>query len=440
MMFKKSGSALLRMFGVTDKMVKRSKVQKRGKRVEMDRRFLHPYQREGHSKDGYIGEKTEGRGEYAISKNAFKFDSIKEQKISDNVKLLLSKIDFRNNKYGKEEILMKAGDDAEISLRNEILKHENFCGCKIWTNKRVKKYLGDTGPNEIDIIVLSPNKLYAFECKNISGTLMKNPNEFDQKNRWVYIKVAHANNKALNNDTNMMLSEDIAERNKLKIKKLQKYLLDKEVAIPNKCFENKVVFMNRNFKIKDDHTKSFSDDIITYRNLQTYLEKQGISDYKQLVSALVAMCLEHESENGAFPVNTFSNRLNDNSEIIRAINDLPSWDYICLYGGGKQRCDIRYLKGIFLNPPSEEILNNIGKIKVIAPRSVNEVDQNRCCEMLKLNLYDKGGKYVMRCDGDYIKNTALSYHPAGKPRVEHKFLYEIEEILLNGLYRSEEDH
>ena len=46
----------------------------------------------------------------------------------------------------------------------------------------------------------------------------------------------------------------------------------------------------------------------------------------------------------------------------------------------------------------------------------------------------------MSCDGDYIKNRQLSYNPAGKPGIDHKFLYEIDEILLNGLYRAEEDY
>ncbi|OQX25558.1 MAG: hypothetical protein BWK80_15005 [Desulfobacteraceae bacterium IS3] len=444
-MFKKTGRAFLKLFGVTDEMIARSKAQKK---KEESKPFPSSSQRDMSSNSEHIESQTndhtkceDARLAENIKKNDL--DNIEKQKIINNIKRIVSEINFEDNKDKKEEKLMKAGDDAEISLRNEILKHENFFGCRIWTNKRVKKFFGDRGPNEIDIIVLSPKKLYTFECKNISGTLMINPNTCDQKNRWVIFKVAYGNDKFLNDDTKVKLNEDICELLKLKTEKLQNYLLEKNIGIPDTCFESKVVFMNPNFKINDDQLTLFFGDIITYKNLQTYLEKQNISDYRHMISALVELCLNHEKDNikeeKGFLFKEFSRGLNDNTEIIQVIDSLPSWDYVYLYGGGRKRCDIRFLKQIFLNPPSEEILNDIGRIKVLAPRSASEADTGRFNELLKLNLYDKNGKYIMSCNGDYIKNRPLSYNPAGHPEIARKFLYEIDEILLNGLYRAEED-
>jgi len=442
-MFKKSGRALLKLFGVSDEMIARSKAQKKERQSKTDKRFPPSSQKEMSPNAERPYFKAKEKNNHVKSGENGSYDA-EQQKIISNVKRILSAIDFEKNKVGKEEILMKAGDDAETALRNEILKHENFFGCKIWTNKRVKKYFGDKGPNEIDIIVLSPNKLYTFECKNISGTLMINPNTSDQKNKWIILKVAYENDRVQNDNTKVRLSEDISELMRLKTERLQNYLLEKMIPMSDTYFESKVVFMNPNFRIMHEQQNAFSSNIITFKNLQTYLEKQNISDYRHLISALVALCLDREKNNmsrkGEALFKEFGRELNSNTELIQAIDSLPSWDYVYLYGGGWRRCDIRFLKKIFLNPPSTDILNNIGRIKVLAPRSVNELSKKRLCDLLKLNLYDKNGKYVMSCDGDYINNKQLSYNSAGKPEISRKFLYEIDEILLSGLYRAEEDY
>lgn len=328
--------------------------------------------------------------------------------------------------------ILKAGDEGEALLANTFLSHGNFTGCFWWSSKRVKEGIGDKGPNEIDIIILSHNYIYSLEAKNYAGRLIKNYNKNDIKHPWIRLKSKRDQaGKIVNDSTEIELVENLDASLEIKVLKLISYLHKRNIKIQKSLFKRKVIFTNKNFVLDD----SVNDErLICLDKLKPYLDSDGnIPDQSSLfVSSLIRYILDEESAARIqFPDSGF-NSLAANLDLVRSINFLPSWDHLVFFGGKKIRGDVFLDCQIFNNQDDLKILIEDCDIKFHCERNPERIKKdwdsgkNQRAEIVTSNARQSIIK-ELNYHHPYIR-----FHAVGDKKPETISVYEIEKVELRG--------
>jgi len=344
----------------------------------------------------------------------------------------------------KPDEKMEAGDNAEKELQEYITHHENFLGCECWLNKRLKDKIGGGEGKEIDIIVITSSKIYFFESKNYSGYIIKNPNTFDEKHKWIRIKSSYENGNLSTSNTSTLPEENLADILREKVIFFTQKLSDNGIVINNDKIIYKLIFMNRNLSIEPS---ILSDtDILMRNSLEKFLsqEQDNIPEEKRIIIALIRYCLKQEGnlETNA-TLHAISDRYKDkniltmNEKLISYINSLPSWDHVVLFGGKKIRGDVLKIKKIFKSLDNLDFLNDKCVIKVESPRNENDLLEKyeKSQNIISLKIYDINNQLIDTREGNFFKESKLKIHPAGSSKTEFISIYQIEEIHLRGLYK-----
>ena len=270
--------------------------------------------------------------------------------------------------------IMEAGDKGERELKEYITYHENFLGCECWLNKRIKEKIGVAG-KEVDIIVLTSEKIYLFESKNYSGHLMRNLNKFDEK-KWLRVQCTYDDEGKLTSTMKTSVEDDLTSVLYDKVIFFIEKLSENGIYIDSSKVVHKLIFVNRNLSIDSNLIAKF--DFITRDNLENFLnqEHQSLPEEKKVIMALIRYCLKLEGklDNSDSSLHAISDKYKKdmlimNDDLIDYIEELPSWDHIVLFGGKKVRGDIIKLKKIFKTTDNLECLNYKCKVKVDSPTS-----------------------------------------------------------------------
>jgi len=343
---------------------------------------------------------------------------------------------------------MESGDEGERKLKECITHHENFFGCECWLNKRIKEKIGIAG-KEIDIIVLTSEKIYLFESKNYSGHLMKNPNQFDEKNKWIRIKRSYDGRNVSNSDTEISLEEDLTSVLYDKVNFLIEKLLEKGIDIDMSKVVHKVIFMKKHLSIDSNLIANF--DFVTRDRLENFLnqEHHSLPEEKKVIMALIRYCLKLEGklDNSDSSLHAISDKYKKdilimNNNLINYIEGLPTWDHVILFGGKKDRGDILKLKKIFKTTENLECLNYKCKIKVDSPKSeadlINRYKNGQY--IITLNIYDQNDKFMATKEGNPYEDSEIKIHAAGSEKPKSISIYQVEEIHLQGLYKISNEY
>lgn len=389
-----------------------------------------------------------------LNKNTF---VNKENDKSKNFNNLYRKVNRDNNDFGWIHAATKdvpdivpmspdqreiAGDRGEAILLSSIeKKSDKTLGCYWWSNKRVKDQ-GESGKSEIDLLLISHNYIYLFESKYWSGTLTINPNIADKKNRWVFYKPKYIGNVKSNEDTEIILFEDMTVDLLHKMEKLKSKLEKNKIIIDREKFKNMIVFTNSRINI--DESIKENDKVVSLSDLDKHLDNdlKNLSKEEIIIISLVRHiinleytdktknCLNQawkECSNSDIP-------LTANIDLIKFIQNLPSWDTIKFYGGKTVRGDILKIQKTF-NNLRDDILTNDCKISVKTPRNKYEIiDKINKQEDLTVEIKRNGElKIQTSINPEFSK---IKFHKVGSEKPEWISIYSIEEIHLNGLYNQ----
>jgi hypothetical protein len=346
---------------------------------------------------------------------------------------------------------IKAGEEGEIVLRDKAMS--SFSDhCHWWANKRAKKLIGDksdSGPNEIDFIIVSHNNIHLFEAKHFSGYLMRNPiyPVQDKVHPFITVKRQFKDNKPVDNNSNIKLMENLVEKLEIKKNKLAHLLQEKGINIDSNKIKYYVVFTKRNFHIDDSvfNTGLFSrETLFSVNDLKKYLEKDEPNlDYEKLSleAQLVKYIINNEKNNVALEtldtVRSEQQYLTSNILLIDTINSLPSWDCVVCYNGDEIRGDLLKVKDIFnfenatdlgfLNKPCDIIVHTKRDPKQIRNDWDSGINQ-------KLEIQNEKGETIAEASLNYEKSDIL-FHIVGEDNPETISIYNIRKIQLRGLYK-----
>jgi hypothetical protein len=345
---------------------------------------------------------------------------------------------FASNKNEAE----LAGEEAEDNLKNVVFSQKNLSGSRLWTGKRVK-FENDSGKNEIDLILLTQEKIYLFECKGVSGQL-----HIDSNNLWTISKQEYDNGRKTGNVIKKELPNFI-EILDVKKKKLLQHLLENNLIISNDQIEIKIIFMNRNLKLSSISKKC--NEIIVHSDLQQYLtsvsQDHDNSQFIRIIHALIKFIYDNEQKNIASQKIAKKSPVALNFEYIsRIIDCLPTWDFIYLDGEQYSeyekilKCDITHLRSIFLYC-DEALLSQARKIAIECPRTSSDVDIFMKREyFIKLCLYSEEGKLLKVLSGNFnCESSYVQFYLPGYSQRKRLSLYQINSIYLGGLYKPEKE-
>ncbi|GEM_PF-1845275 len=352
-------------------------------------------------------------------------------------KLIPTEIKVREKDEAQD--VSEAGDIGEKLLADAFESHGNYSDCYWWLNKRVKSKIGESGPNEIDLIVISHNNIYIFESKYYRGTLINNPNTIDKENPWIIVKPKRdKENRFVNNDTKIGLIPNLLETLKVKLDKLKAMLAEEKINVPSDNFKFNVVFTHKSLVI--DQSVSNRNGLISINDLKSYLDsdKTTVSEYERLVIALIRHIVFSEGNTSKFsPKIPESNLglLTSNLPLLQFIDSLPSWDSITYYGGKTVKGDVLEIRGIFEGQGDLRFLNERCDIVVDCKRNPQEIkfDWNQGKKQ-SIEVKGANGNTIGWYSIDYF-NPEIKFHIVGEPSPERIFIYEIEKIHLGGLYR-----
>jgi len=343
---------------------------------------------------------------------------------------------------------MEAGDKGERELKEYITYHENFLGCECWLNKRIKEKIGVAG-KEVDIIVLTSEKIYLFESKNYSGHLMRNLNKFDEK-KWLRVQCTYDDEGKLTSTMKTSVEDDLTSVLYDKVIFFIEKLSENGIYIDSSKVVHKLIFVNRNLSIDSNLIAKF--DFITRDNLENFLnqEHQSLPEEKKVIMALIRYCLKLEGklDNSDSSLHAISDKYKKdmlimNDDLIDYIEELPSWDHIVLFGGKKVRGDIIKLKKIFKTTDNLECLNYKCKVKVDSPTSEYDL-RNRYKNrqyIIIINIYDKNDKLIATKEGNSYDDAKIEIIEAGSNKGPRPIsIYQVEEIHLQGLYKISNEY
>lgn len=342
--------------------------------------------------------------------------------------------------FGENKIL-EAGDVGEESLKRIVLTHKNFLNSQLWASKRVKLFRGDRGPNEIDIVLITDNRIYLFECKNISGNLSVNTDKTSGK-AWCISKQKYINGERTDDIVTREWDDQVSLL-KIKSKKLYDYILSKDIPFQESLIESKVIFINKNLTLSKDIESS--PHVVSYEKLTHYFDNitgEKISS-KDILSALVKYCMALDRDFH----NSLTTPISYNRSIVaNLIERLPTWDSISAFeqlrnptSAQIRKGDIISLRRIFIDF-DEIALSSAQRLVVRCPRSDDDASSVVGDDFVKIYLYSKDGSLIKILRGNPDPSTSyVRFQPAGNPNIKNISCYLIDELYLNGFYRPEED-
>lgn len=207
---------------------------------------------------------------------------------------------------------------------------------------------------EIDFIILTKKKIHLVEVKNWSGVLVQDPQDED---RWIRFK------RFTREEGLLKYEQRMETRNQLKVmdekkERLKQYLFKATgLDIPNEVFKTWVVFMNgRNFSL--DEELYMKKNVITLNNLLYTMGRElteGMTDRlaRMILESLIKLCLREDEEEIQRVKKVLWDEMpqSERSAIQKALEELPTWDYVELKGGRELRGEILefYLEGKRIN-------------------------------------------------------------------------------------------
>jgi len=339
-----------------------------------------------------------------------------------------------------------SGDMGEEILCSTVSNNGNFLNCHWWTDKRIKSS-GESGKSEVDLILISHNYIYLFESKFWSGTLKINPNYLDKKHRWMFVRPVRDNLGNPINETNTDYFEDLTKELDIKLEKLKTKLKDENIEIPSHRFKTMVVFTNKNIAIDIEIRKS--NLVATIQDLEKELEwdRTNLSQEEKYIIALIRYIIK--IENNEFSNNFYTNATSKNNfleqkslaaniELVRFIDKLPSWDRIKFYGGKKIKGDLRKILKTFKTEPPLYVLRRGSKILVKAPRDASEI-RNKLENGDDIDILFEIDKKIVERSHINPLCSRIKFHKVGEEKPDLISIYQIEEIIFDGLYDPAEE-
>jgi len=291
-----------------------------------------------------------------------------------------------------EDPAVAAGRQAEqflLDLAGSKVRHKNadcFLGKRFPSKEHGRRF-------EIDLVVLTPNRIHLFEVKNWSGELKSDGRQ------WIQIR---RNGDAVS-------GPNLVDYNQTKINVVMSLLRGQGISIDRSYFSNRVIFMNPRLRI--DPAIAAHPHVITREQLENYLAAQRSNSLaERIVHSIIEACLDAETGKA------INNRLfhampsHDYQKIQSILANVRTWDKVGLHGG-------RILTGDVLKLTAAE---QTFHIEDFAPGTTIRLawTRNRLWGLIKVlatslplgRIRCPGGKSPLRVS-DRIK-----FHPAGEEK------------------------
>ena len=290
-----------------------------------------------------------------------------------------------------EEGHILAGRDAEDLLLIIVDENYSFRGCHSFVGKRVPN-LDGKGRREIDLIVITAKKMYIIECKNWSGTLTT------EGNNWVQTTKR-------NGQISRKEHENVLHVNRLKMQLLIANLKNMGIDLRSSLVCQKVILMNSNLQILSPGI-STHPDVITADRLAGYLNSQNankLKTHEQLFSAVIGVLLDEEIK-GKVLDGLGVERIGDehHDRLIETIRELGTWDRVFLNGTKILSGDIwkSSISNIFKNRQSIDDVKNI-QVRFVRSKWLGFFKALfKIGKPISLDLYDARGKLIDRVEAN----------------------------------------
>lgn len=214
-----------------------------------------------------------------------------------------------------EDPTTAAGREAEqfaLELVDTHVRYKNascFLGKRFPSKEHGRRF-------EIDLVVLTPNRIYLFEVKNWSGELKA------EGEQWIQVR--------RNGET--IRGPNLVDYNQTKINVVRGFLRSQGIELAPSYFSNQVILMNPRLQV--DPAIAGHSHVITRERLEGYLSAQrGNTLAEWFVRSIIETCLDAET----------GKALNDRlfhampSDDFQAVQDLfaavRTWDKVGLHGG-----------------------------------------------------------------------------------------------------------
>lgn len=229
-----------------------------------------------------------------------------------------------------EDPHVQAGRAGEAWLQALIHSHINYKGAYSFAGKRVLQRIPSpsTGrKREIDLLVLTKNKLYVFEVKNWSGVLRK------EGDLWVQIK----------RDGSRITHRNLLADIRAKTEVVRAYLERQGVIADHEYVAEKLFFVNHRLEV--DQAIHAQDDVITPDKIRSYLNQQHRSSLvENLICAVIDYCIAVEKKE--IILDGLYRRMPKDKvqKIAAALHCLHTWDKVHLYGKKVLQGDLREIR------------------------------------------------------------------------------------------------
>ncbi|MFB3788727.1 MAG: nuclease-related domain-containing protein [bacterium] len=214
-----------------------------------------------------------------------------------------------------EDPAATAGREAEQFALELVDTHVRYKNASCYLGKRLPSK--EHGRRfEIDLVVLTPNRIYLFEIKNWSGELKASGAD------WIQIR----------RNGEMVQGPNLVDYNQTKVNVVRNFLRSQGIELDRSYFSNRVIFMNPRLQV--DPVIVSHPHVITRDRLEGYLSAQrGNTLAERFARSIIETCLDTET----------GKALNDRlfhampSGDFQAVQDLfatvRTWDKVGLHGG-----------------------------------------------------------------------------------------------------------
>jgi hypothetical protein len=209
-----------------------------------------------------------------------------------------------------------AGDQGELWLQTLLGPYTHYKDTHLFTSKRIPEPHAHRR-QELDVIVVTPKRLYVFEVKNWSGQL------YQRQDQWIQV----------NRSGKEIVHKDYIHAHRAKTDVLLRYLWSRNIQVPISNVSQKIIFANARLEIPDDAILHHPD-VIHLSKLRSRLTAQTIIDY----------CLAHEQDNLLLSSLFEADIQRLFPQIVTALQHIGTWDQLYLYGGAMYKGDIRHLR------------------------------------------------------------------------------------------------
>lgn len=218
-----------------------------------------------------------------------------------------------------------AGRRAERFLVKLVQSRDNFKGASLYPNKRVP---AGRRRREIDLLVVTANRIHVIEVKNWSGSLRVDRGRWVQTNR---------NNREIEHPD---LVADHQDKNRALVEHLRREGARLDPEAQAKYLSNKVVFMNDRLVVQDRAISEHPDVLLAGR-LDAYLNQQRRSGFgERVLGSIVQWCLDSESADAVVEGYLGSLAPDNVAKIRAAIDRLPTWDSLRYFGSRVESGDL----------------------------------------------------------------------------------------------------